>query len=57
MSRTSEAARLHQIKNTLAAKYYSLAQTCKSRPARARMLRKAEAYRNQAAVLADRHKI
>jgi hypothetical protein len=49
MTRKSTAANLVRVKTAMADKYERLAQTSKSKPARARLRRRAEQHRAQAA--------
>jgi hypothetical protein len=50
MSKSSQAANIVKVKTDLADKYLRLAQKRSSKPARARLLRHAERFRQQAAV-------
>jgi hypothetical protein len=49
MSKTAQAENIVQVKTALADKYERLARTRRSKPARARLLRRAERFRSQAA--------
>ena len=49
MTRKSTAANLVRVKSAMADKYERLARTRKSKPAKARLLRRAEQHRVQAA--------
>jgi hypothetical protein len=52
MSKKSHRENLVAVKTGLADKYMRLAQVCRSKPAKARLLRHAERFRQQAAVAA-----
>ncbi len=49
MSKKSNAQHLADVKQGLAEKYVSLARNCNSKPLRAKLFRRAEKYRQQAA--------
>ncbi|MDA1050649.1 MAG: hypothetical protein O3C40_09225 [Planctomycetota bacterium] len=52
MSRNCKRENLASVKNSLADKYIRLARAQKSKPRQAKLYRRAEGYRHQAAILA-----
>lgn len=49
MTKASQTKNIVQVKTALAEKYARLAGTCRSQPAKARLMRHAERFRSQAA--------